>query len=169
MRFPADHSRRDALPVLADRNVRNGWKGDIDAEGAVATPEAMLRTGIFAAGALVLSGCSNGCANSLISHIDAPDGLHNAVMFQRDCGATTGFSTQISVVETGVEPTGSGNSFRADDNHGAAAAGEWGGPWAEMRWLAPDHLLIRYAAKSRLFEQDDEVSGVKISYQPVSR
>lgn len=38
-----------------------------------------------------------------------------------------------------------------------------------MRWLAPDHLLIRYAAKSRLFEQQEEVSGVKISYQQVAR
>lgn len=90
-------------------------------------------------------------------------------MFQRDCGATTGFSTQISVLEQGIEPSGGGNTFRADDDHGAAAAGDWGGPWAEMRWLAPDHLLIRYAAKSRLFEQQEEVSGVKISYQQVPR
>jgi len=90
-------------------------------------------------------------------------------MFQRDCGATTGFSTQISVVQRGDEPTGSGNTFRADDDHGAAAAGEWGGPWAEVTWLAPDHLLIRYAAKSRLFEQEGEISGVKISYQQVTR
>jgi hypothetical protein len=90
-------------------------------------------------------------------------------MFQRDCGATTGFSTQISVVEQGDEPSGSGNVFRADANNGAAATGGWGGPWAEMKWLAPDHLLIRYASKSRLFEQAEEVSGVKITYEQVAR
>ena len=90
-------------------------------------------------------------------------------MFQRDCGATTGFSTQVSVVAQGEQPSGSGNAFRADDDHGAAAAGTWGGPWAEIRWLAPDQLLIRYAAKSRLFEQEDEVSGIRISYQQVNR
>jgi hypothetical protein len=49
------------------------------------------------------------------------------------------------------------------------AAGDWGGPWAEIKWLAKDHLLIRYAAKSRLFEQKDGVSGVRISYQQVDR
>ena len=38
-----------------------------------------------------------------------------------------------------------------------------------MRWLGPHRLLIRYAAKSRLFEQENEVSGVKISYQQVNR
>lgn len=129
----------------------------------------MLRVGFVTAGLFALSGCSDGCTNSPISRADAPDGQHSAVMFQRDCGATIGFSTQISVLEHGKEPTGGGNTFRADANHGAAAAGDWGGPWAEMRWLAPDHLLVRYAAKSRLFEQQQEVSGVKISYQQVPR
>lgn len=149
--------------------AERGWKADIDDEGALATPDTMFRTGILAVGLIALSGCSDSCANTLISRVDAPDGLHSAVIFQRDCGATTGFSTQISVVKHGDEPSGGGNIFRADDDHGAAAAGEWGGPWAEIKWLAPDHLQLRYAAKSRLFEQEDEVSGVKISYQQVSR
>ena len=145
-----------------------GCRG-IDDEEAQATPGAMLRTGILAAGLIALSACSDGCTNSPISRADAPDGLHGAVMFQRDCGATTGFSTQISVLKQGNEPSGDGNTFRADDDHGAAAAGNWGGPWAEIRWLAPNHLLIRYASKSRLFERQEEVSGVKISYQQVTR
>jgi hypothetical protein len=129
----------------------------------------MLRTGIVAAGLLGLGGCSDGCSNNYISRADAPDGLHSAVMFQRECGATTGFSTQVSVLKRGTEPSGAGNIFRADDDHGAATAGNWGGPWAEISWLAPDHLLVRYAAKSRLFEQRREVSGVRISYQQVTR
>ena len=129
----------------------------------------MLRSSMLAAAVLTFSGCSDTCSNNPISRADAPDGLHSAVMFQRDCGATTGFSTQVSVVAQGEQSSGSGNTFRADDDHGAAAAGKWGGPWAEIRWLAPDHLLIRYAAKSRLFEREDEVSGIKISYQQVDR
>lgn len=90
-------------------------------------------------------------------------------MFQRDCGATTDFSTQISVLEPGGKASDGGNIFRADTDHGVARAGDWGGPWSEMKWLAPDHLLIRYAAKSRVFRQEDETSGVKISYQQVAR
>ena len=118
---------------------------------------------------LSLGGCSDTCSNSPISRVNAPDGLHSAVIFQRDCGATTGYSTQVSLVAEGEQPFRSGNTFRADGNHGAAAAGDWGGPWAEVRWLAPDHLLIRYAAKSRLFAQESEVSGIKISYEQVDR
>ncbi|HEX7821575.1 MAG TPA: hypothetical protein VF463_13280 [Sphingobium sp.] len=90
-------------------------------------------------------------------------------MFQRDCGATTGFSTQISIVDSGDRLSGMGNAFRADDNHGAARTGNWGGPWVEMRWLSPNHLLVSYAAKSRVFEQDDAVSAVRISYRAIGR
>jgi hypothetical protein len=36
-----------------------------------------------------------------------------------------------------------------------------------MEWLASDRLLIRYAMNSRLFEQDESVSGVAISYKAV--
>lgn len=118
---------------------------------------------------ITLGGCSDTCTNNPISRVDAPGGLHSAIMLQRDCGATTGFSTQISVVADVEQPSVSGNAFLADDDHGAAAAGDWGGPWAEIKWMAPDHLLIRYAAKSRIFEKDSEVSGIRISFEEVER
>lgn len=127
----------------------------------------VFRRGILAAALVTLAGCSDACLNSPVSHAGAPGGAHSAVMFQRDCGATTGFSTQVSIVARGEEASGSGNVFRADDDHGAAVAGKWGGPWAEIGWLAQDRLLIRYAAKSRIFDQKSEVSGIRISYQQV--
>ena len=117
----------------------------------------------------VVGGCSDACRNALVTSAAGPDGQHSAVLFQRDCGATTGFSTQISIIATGEEPSGGGNAFRADDNHGVAPVGAWGGPWAEMKWLAADHLLVRYAAKSRIFERADDVGGVRVTYQAVSR
>ena len=119
------------------------------------------------ASVLALGACSDLCTDAAISRARSPDGQHDALMFQRDCGATTGFSTQISILKAGAALSGGGNAFRADDDHGAAAAGEWGGPWAEIKWLSADHLLVRYAAKSRLFEQDDEVSGVRVTYRAV--
>lgn len=32
-----------------------------------------------------------------------------------------------------------------------------------------DHLVVRYAANSRIFEQDEQVSGVRISYEQANR
>lgn len=128
----------------------------------------MVRLGIPVALMVALSGCSGGCANEVIRRVNAPDELHTAVLFQRDCGSTTSFSTQISVLDQNDQPTGGGNVFRADDNHGAAKDGDWGGPWADVKWLAADHLLIRYAARSRLFAQGNNLSGVRITYQQVT-
>lgn len=115
-----------------------------------------------------LTGCSADCSNMPITQIDAPGGEHSAVLFRRDCGATTSFSTQLSVLRTGEDEQGSGNAFRADADHGATALGEWDGPWAEISWLASDHLLVRYAERSRIFRQKDEVSGVRITYEPAA-
>ncbi len=99
----------------------------------------------------------------------APDGLHTAVIFQRDCGATTDFTTQISVLKDGYGLSGRGNVFVADADHGAAATGKWGGPWAEIEWVANDHLVVRFAQNARIFEQDERVSGVRISYEQTNR
>jgi hypothetical protein len=116
---------------------------------------------------LACAGCSDACQNTVASRSPSPDGRLTAILFQRDCGATTGFSTQISILSPDDKVSVAGNAFRADDGHGAARIGHWGGSWAEMKWLSPDHLLVRYDAKSRLFMQDEEVSGVRITYQAI--
>lgn len=129
----------------------------------------MLKAPALAILFLSSTGCSDTCENSIAARVASPDGEREAVIFQRDCGATTAYSTQISVLNNGETPDGGGNAFRADDNHGVAAIGEWQGPWADMRWVAPDRLLIRYASKSRIFEQAAEVNGVEIDYQQIAR
>jgi len=126
-----------------------------------------LMKAAFLAALLMCSGCSDACQNTVVSRSPSPDGNHVAVLFQRDCGATTGFSTQISILDADDKPSGGGNAFVADDDHGAARVGEWEGSWAEMKWLSPERLLIQYAAKSRLFKQEARVPGVNITYQIV--
>ena len=58
---------------------------------------------------------SDMCGNYPYSEIASPNGDYKAVVFQRDCGATTGFSTQISIVkiDEGLENK-SGNIFIVD-------------------------------------------------------
>lgn len=128
-----------------------------------------MRLLLIAAFLPMLAGCSDACRNTLVSRTDAPDGKHSAVLFQRDCGATTRSSTQMSIVAPGEEPSNAGNAFRADDDHGAASAGPWGGPWVEVNWLAADRLLVSYAARSRIFKQADHVDGVHVTYRAVAR
>ena len=127
----------------------------------------MVRALLVVTFSLMLGACGDDGSNAIVKRVASPDGQREAVMFQRECGATTGFSTQVSILELGEPLSGSGNTFRADDDHGAAKTGPWGGSWAEMKWLASDRLLIRYAKHSRLFEQGKSVFGVAVSYEPV--
>jgi len=38
------------------------------------------------------------CGNTIVEALPSPDGSHKAVVFVRNCGATTDFSTQMSVL-----------------------------------------------------------------------
>lgn len=104
------------------------------------------------------------CGNDVLAEVPSPDGVHRAVVFQRDCGATTGFSTQVSVLETTERLKGSGNVFIADTDHGRAPAGPGGGPAIEVRWLAPDTLRVHYDARARVFARKQMAGGVVVAY-----
>ncbi|QIL01387.1 hypothetical protein G7078_00310 [Sphingomonas sinipercae] len=117
----------------------------------------------------LMSGCSDGCQNSAVSTTIAPTGKLKAVLFERSCGATTGFSSQVSLVQATDEPAGPGNVFVADTDRGAASAASWGGPWTELHWLSPHELLVRYDAKARVFANNGRVSGVAVKYEKAVR
>ncbi len=87
---------------------------------------------LFAVAAIKLSSISflYGCGNSVHSEAVAPDGKLKAVTFERNCGATTGFSTQISIIRaSGTLPNGSGNVLViAGHPNQVAPQLEWAGP-----------------------------------------
>jgi hypothetical protein len=123
---------------------------------------------VILAGPLMLGGCLYSCGNDVVRVAASPDGMNDAIVFQRDCGATTGFSTQISILSHGRRPSTYGNAFIADDNHGQATAARWGGPWADVMWLSARHLLITYDANAAVGTKNETVAGIRISYRTVA-
>jgi hypothetical protein len=116
--------------------------------------------GFFGLIALVSRGM---CASAEVRRLRSPDGRHDAVLYQFDCGATTGFSTQVAIVSAGAPaPHGSGNLLSADDDHGAAATSPQGVIDVELRWLAADTLLLRPDSKAAVYKQASVVQGVHI-------
>jgi hypothetical protein len=101
-----------------------------------------------------LAGCDSGCANTVLSDAASPDGRRHAVVFERDCGATTGFSTQVSVLPAGRSPSGGGNVFVAEGGHGRAAPGPGGGPRVAVRWLGRRTLEVRFDGRARVLTRD---------------
>ncbi|MBO0870381.1 MAG: hypothetical protein J2P15_17640 [Micromonosporaceae bacterium] len=100
-----------------------------------------------------LAGCGllgQQCDATPLSDIAAPDGQRHAVIFEYDCGATTGSATHVSLLDRGRRlPAGPGNTFVADDNHGAVPAGLGGGPQVAATWLSSDRLRLAYPCGAR--------------------
>jgi hypothetical protein len=61
---------------------------------------------------LALGACGELCKNEIVQTLRSPDGRFDAVVFTRSCAATSGYSTQLSVLaaET-VLPDGEGNTL----------------------------------------------------------
>ncbi len=112
-------------------------------------------------------GCAPSCSNKIVAEVLSPDAGTMAVVFARDCGATTGFSTHVSVVAAhDHEPEGVGNVFVSDDNHGAAGLRTDNTLDVSVRWLSNTRMLIRYPARARVFVKNTQVRGVVIDYEP---
>jgi hypothetical protein len=123
--------------------------------------------GVLAAGiGLLVYVFASMCANEPIAEYVSPDARAKLVVFQRDCGATTGFSTQASLLKRGARfPSGSGNLFVADTDHGAAPSGPGGGPELRVHWEGPQRLLLRHHSKARVFVADRHRDGIEVRYE----
>jgi len=114
---------------------------------------------------LLLFGCSMSSSNSVVEEIPSPSGRLKAIVFERNAGATTSFSTQISIIQSSKElKNDSGNIFVADCDHGKAPSASWGGPEVLVKWIDDQTLLITHHPDARLFKSETEFQGCKIKY-----
>ena len=109
------------------------------------------------------------CGNEILAEIPSPDGLKRVVVFERDCGATTGISTQASLLATGTAlPNESGNLLVADAAHGAAPAGRGGEPKVEVVWANSHSLVVKTHPQARVFKARKNLDGVQVAYGTVA-
>jgi hypothetical protein len=126
----------------------------------------LLITLALAAGTVACLNLAAGCGNDLVNEVRSPGGKIKAVVFQRDCGATTGFSTQVSLLSSNKSlPNESGNLFVATTDHGNAPAAAWGGPIVEISWTDDANLLLRHDKRAGLSKREESLGGVKIRYE----
>lgn len=94
------------------------------------------------------------CGNTIVKVVPSPSGSWEAVLFERSCGATTGFSSQISILTKGAHLSNDpGNIFAAEGS--------------------PDRYVIRWNNESLLevrgtglaSKAEDELSGIRIEYR----
>jgi len=105
------------------------------------------------------------CDNKVISESRSPDGVKRIVVFERDCGATSSSSTQVSLLPADTPlPNKAGNLLVADTDHGAAPAGPGGGPSVSVIWGGPQYVLLTYHPKARVFKAEKELDGVTVRH-----
>src|SRR5262245_58949768 len=110
------------------------------------------------------------CDNVPILEAPSPDGRLKAIVFTRDCGQTRPLSTQVSIIESSsLLMNGPGNVFVADTNAGAIASGPGGGPEVRVHWQTRYHLLVEYPKGARTFLIANQVEGVQIDQESMSR
>ncbi len=127
---------------------------------------AFALTSIFIGGLyLFIQSLPDMCNNVVLAQYLSPNNKLKAVTFQRDCGATTSFSTQVSIISsTDALKNESGNIFIADTNHDAAPIGQGGGPEVQINWLSDSHLQIQKHNLARIFRAETKYEGIKIEY-----
>jgi hypothetical protein len=105
--------------------------------------------------ALILAGCGDPeCRNEIREEVVSPDGTTKVVIFSRDCGATTGFNCQGSILPAG-DPL-------PNDDGGNAFIFDTGG--AKATWTDSTTLAVSVEGSARAFKREVAVRGIKLDY-----
>ena len=109
------------------------------------------------------------CGNAMIAEYPSPNRKLKAVVFERNCGATTGFSTQVSILQsTDLLENDGGNVFVADTDHGRAPSGAGGGPEIKFRWLSDSSAELQHHPLARVHRAQTKTKGVQVAFVALS-
>jgi hypothetical protein len=97
-----------------------------------------------------LLSCTGGCENTVKQENPNSDKSLKAVVFSRDCGATTGVNTQISIIPfDGKLGDEAGNIFVEDQNHSDNVSID-----VQVIWESPKSLVVKYDPNARIFKKE---------------
>ncbi len=105
--------------------------------------------------------------NTIIEKVYSPDQNNVIYIFDRNAGATTGYSTQVSVIKAKAKFRNSGgNIFVCDDDHGKVnVLNSIGGPSIKAIWKSNSSIIIYYPKMTRIFKHKNMSGNIIISYE----
>lgn len=112
---------------------------------------------------LICTACDP-CENQVLQEELSPTKARKAVVFQRQCGALGGMSTQVSVLPTAAKPFAGGNVFGVDANTDPSLETSSGGPAVAVTWVGEQELQIAHDARVRVFQSETSLGDVTITY-----
>lgn len=105
-----------------------------------------------------------GCEDTTCETLFSPDRSHKVILYTRNCGATTGFSTHIALAGSDEDIDDGTTIFVADDNHGEANLHAVYQALIDInaRWVDNDSLELSYDRNARLFTEKVKAYGITI-------
>ncbi len=114
---------------------------------------------------IVVSVLPDPCGEEVITEVVSPQQTMKVVIFERNCGATTDFTTHAAILKVNDTLTEKVRSvFAADSDHGSAPIGAGGGPEIRVRWLSENKVEIQYPMFARLIRAEAQAGDVEIVY-----
>lgn len=110
----------------------------------------------------IFSSCDFGVKNILIDEKMSPNGENKIVVFQRDAGATTGFSIQVSVLKSNknLKNSDKGNIFVIAGNKTDFESGKL----FDISWNDENTVEITLLSESKIYKQETELKNLTIQY-----
>jgi hypothetical protein len=106
------------------------------------------------------------CANAVAEEVFSPDKKYKIVVFERNCGATNDFSTQISILDSDEDlGNENGNLFVGDSDHGRAILSDKNVIHTNINWQNNKTILIEVDSSARIFVNKTYYRGFKILYK----
>lgn len=130
------------------------WKKVVISLGVVVVSVPLAIVGVF------IYATSDMCGNEVYSEVLSPDQEHKAVVFQRDCGATTGFSTQISIIDANDDLRNESGDIYIIDGHPKNAS-------LTLTWLSSSELNIEKDLNGTEYKAESKwgyFKKIKITY-----
>lgn len=106
------------------------------------------------------------CGNQIITEHFSSDKKYKVVVFVRSCGATTGFSTQISILrnDKALRDDESGNVLTLSDHYFGDYRNEFGGADVKVKWIESRKVMVQFDSKSELGKKEKEIKGIEVTY-----
>jgi hypothetical protein len=125
---------------------------------ALALVVVLLAVGFY----WMISSLDDLCGNTVVVTELSPSRAMTAVLFERDCGATTGFSSQVSVLRADEDlPNAGGNVFAKNEAKGGEAT-SWGGPFVALQWRDAHTLALKYDSSADVRFKADRLGEVMV-------
>jgi hypothetical protein len=97
---------------------------------------------------------STGCGNDILQTSLSPDGKHQAIYFQRSCGATTSYAYGVSVLPSQTSlPNESGNVTNCVNDE----------PITKMKWVSEQQLNLYYQQAAPCATRINEITVKRIT------